>query len=398
MNFDGGREVNADRVKTEAPGMDEAAPGEPHLAQAGHQQSHSHSHSRQAGQLVEGRPSQLGFQHDRPAEPTATDGVAGSSDAAAPLPATFPKKRRGRPPGRPNTTVREEDYANNPLVQAWNAFKGERAVPVVPVRIREALTPQSLVHETQKAIYRLPCRETIYFVQGWITARHVASQRPSYINGLLIHSRGQDSAISCVQCVERSAKNALGPFLTCRVLPGQFHNSCSNCKWFDNTSLCSLYTGPKPNRKRKAKEQLPEPPPLASVSEDAANSNDIAIDPALEASGEQILSRPQAQGVPQPIPKTEQAPQRQTKPEMMPVQNGQLGQHDGEGPQTQQSDPTPTAGTADHDPSAPSHSSTENISELAEARSQAESFSIVQFAMPKLGRDEDAQVAHEESE
>lgn len=43
----------------------------------------------------------------------------------------------------------------------------------------------------------------------------------------------------------------MGPFLVCRVLKGVFHDCCSNCKWYDGASGCSLYTGPKPNRKRK---------------------------------------------------------------------------------------------------------------------------------------------------
>ncbi|KAM7201244.1 hypothetical protein V8F20_004990 [Naviculisporaceae sp. PSN 640] len=167
---------------------------------------------------------------------------------------TATRSNSGRPPGRPNMTVRETDYEDNELVKAWNAAKSERPLTVVPIRIREALTEKVLLHESQRTIYRMPSREIIYYVQGWITARHIASQRPSYLNGLLIHSRGQDSPTSCNQCVERRGKNALGPFLTCRVLQGVFHNSCSNCKWFDNTSACSLYTGPKPNRKRKAKE------------------------------------------------------------------------------------------------------------------------------------------------
>ncbi|KAL2116690.1 hypothetical protein VTJ04DRAFT_8858 [Mycothermus thermophilus] len=173
------------------------------------------------------------------------------------LPESFPKKRRGRPPGRPNANVRETDYSDNPHVQAWNAAKvSERPIPAIAIRIRDALTEQSLVHETQRALWRLPSRETIMFVQGWITAKHIASQRPSYINGLLIHSRGQDAAVACQQCQQKRERNALGPFLTCRILPGSFHNSCSNCKWFDNTAACSLYTGPKPNRKRKRKSEI----------------------------------------------------------------------------------------------------------------------------------------------
>jgi hypothetical protein len=168
--------------------------------------------------------------------------------------AELPLKRRGRPPGRPNTNIVETNFESNPHVQLWNSSKVDHSIPAVAINIRQAIPESVLTHDTQRAIYRLPSREYIYFVQGWINARQIASQRPSYINGLLIHSRGEDSAVSCLQCIERRTKNALGPFLTCRTLPGTFHNSCSNCKWFDNASACSLFTGPKPNRKRKQKD------------------------------------------------------------------------------------------------------------------------------------------------
>lgn len=178
------------------------------------------------------------------------------------LPAAFPKRRRGRPPGRPNRTVKEDDYQENPLVKAWNAAKEEQPLAAVAIRVKDALTADSLVHDTQRAIFNdCPSREYIYFVNGWITARHIASQRPSYVNGLLIHSRGTDAPVQCTQCADRRTKNALGPFIVCRILPGSFHNSCSNCKWFDNTSACSLYTGPTPNRKRKAKALSAGPNP-----------------------------------------------------------------------------------------------------------------------------------------
>jgi hypothetical protein len=139
-------------------------------------------------------------------------------------------------------------------VQRWNAAKVDIAIPAVAINIAQALPLSFLTRDPQREIHRLPSREYIYFVQGWITPRQIASQRASYVNGLLIHSRGEDSVMSCDQCAEKRSKNALGPFLTCRVLKGMFHGSCSNCKWFDTTAACSLYTGPKPNRKRKAKD------------------------------------------------------------------------------------------------------------------------------------------------
>ncbi|KAK4455085.1 hypothetical protein QBC34DRAFT_465038 [Podospora aff. communis PSN243] len=217
-----------------------------------------------------GQADAMDAQPSPAAEASAASGVLPAPPPD--MPAAFPKKRRGRPPGRPNMTVREAEYEGNPLVQAWNAAKSERPMSVVPIYIRQALTDAPLVHDTQRQIFRLPCREVIYFVQGWITARHIASQRPSYVNGLLIHSRGQDAPLSCAQCTERRNKNALGPFLTCRVLPGSYHNSCSNCKWFDNTSACSLYTGPKPNRKRKAKEAVAQETQDTGPVEDVGES------------------------------------------------------------------------------------------------------------------------------
>lgn len=181
--------------------------------------------------------------------PAQTQPISGSSETSL----TFKPLRRGRPPGRPNTTVKESEYEDNVSVQRWNAAKVEPAIPAVAINIREALRESSLTRDAQQEIYKLPSREFIYFVQGWINSRQIASQRASYVNGLLIHSRGQDSLKSCDQCADKRVKNALGPFLTCRVLVGSFHNCCSNCKWFDTASACSLYTGPVPNRKRRAK-------------------------------------------------------------------------------------------------------------------------------------------------
>ncbi|KAK3297782.1 uncharacterized protein B0H64DRAFT_416715 [Chaetomium fimeti] len=276
------------------------------------------------------------------------------------IPAAFPKKRRGRPPGRPNATVRDADYEDNALVQAWNAAKGDRAIPAISIFIRDALTEQSLVHDTQRNIFRMPSRETILFVQGWITAKHIASQRPSYVNGLLIHSRGQDSAVACAQCAEKRSKYALGPFLSCRVLPGSYHNSCSNCKWFDNTASCSLYTGPKPNRKRKAKAQLP-PPPTEGVGP-TSNGDGMNGNPHIpSATGGQGGVAPGSQ--PQPHP------QLQPEADMAPIQTTHSQSH------------TEISG-----------------SELLEAPSQPDSLTDSHYGLRKPGHDDDAESADGDSD
>ncbi|KAK4186056.1 hypothetical protein QBC35DRAFT_286244 [Podospora australis] len=207
-------------------------------------------------------PAQQDHQQESPDPSTApaqaNDSPAAtspSSETATPsnLPTAFPKRRRGRPPGRPNTRGNEPEFLDNPAVQKWNSAKTNDPMIVVPINIREALTESLLQHENQKQIFQQESCEIIYYVQGWITGKHIAGKRPSYVNGLLIHSRGRDAVNECSGCTERREKNALGPFLTCRTLPGQFHDCCSNCKWFDSASTCSLFTGPKPNRKRKSK-------------------------------------------------------------------------------------------------------------------------------------------------
>ena len=216
------------------------------------------------------------------------------------IPPSFSLKRRGRPPGRPNTTVKESDYEDNSEVQRWNAARVEPPVPAVAINIREAFPYSFLTREAQRTIYQLPCREIIYFVQGWITSRQIASQRPSYVNGLLIHSRGQDSERSCDQCVEKRGKNALGPFLTCRVLQGSFHNSCSNCKWFDTTSSCSLYIGPKPNRKRKAKDSGPVEAAIGGDAQEALVTppNGVVASPSDQITTEMAVGAAPADGKP----------------------------------------------------------------------------------------------------
>ncbi|KAK4118694.1 hypothetical protein N657DRAFT_583143 [Parathielavia appendiculata] len=327
------------------------------VAVISHSQHHNQDHQDHQDQQSEPQTGQQQSEHQY-IDPAL-------SCPAAPFPtpthllSAFPKKRRGRPPGRPNTTVRDADYEHNPLVKAWNAAKNDRAIPMLSIRIRDALTEQSLVHETQRAIFRLPSRETILFVQGWITAKHIASQRPSYVNGLLIHSRGQDAPSSCLQCSEKRAKSTLGPFLTCRVLPGSYHNSCSNCKWFDNTSNCSLYTGPKPNRKRKAKEQLPQPPAAGfgpPENADGTNGHDTAT--AAEASGE-------GSALPTLQPLNHQPPEHLAMPISHPAGNNNQSVH------------------------SPPHTEVSG-SEHPDAPSQSDSVANSHFILPKHNQDEDA--------
>ena len=72
---------------------------------------------------------------------------------------------------------------------------------------------------------------------GRIRPAQIGSHRPSYINAVLIQSRGVRPVRPCVQCTNR-----LSPFPECRHKPGHFGGACGNCKWPDRGSHCSLWT------------------------------------------------------------------------------------------------------------------------------------------------------------
>jgi len=83
-------------------------------------------------------------------------------------------------------------------------------------------------NDLQRAVLALPGRD-VRIVRGGITPNQVGSHRPSYINAILIQSRG-DARVgndACITC--RTAPNR-GPFPFCCSLPGHFGGCCSNCK------------------------------------------------------------------------------------------------------------------------------------------------------------------------
>jgi len=80
----------------------------------------------------------------------------------------------------------------------------------------------------------------VTFVLGRITPEHIRSHRPSYINAVLVQSRGVRPVRRCVQCTNR-----LSPFPECRHVPGHFGGACANCKWRDGGRKCSFWTADK---------------------------------------------------------------------------------------------------------------------------------------------------------
>lgn len=60
--------------------------------------------------------------------------------------------------------------------------------------------------------------------------------RPSYLNGVLIQSRGH-TGMTCFACSRTPGR---GPFTDCRRVQGHFDGACGNCKWRDHAARCTV--------------------------------------------------------------------------------------------------------------------------------------------------------------
>lgn len=60
--------------------------------------------------------------------------------------------------------------------------------------------------------------------------------RPSYLNGVLIQSRGR-TGMTCTACMQNPER---GPFTDCRRAAGYFEGACGNCKWRDHGARCTV--------------------------------------------------------------------------------------------------------------------------------------------------------------
>jgi Protein of unknown function (DUF3716) len=95
----------------------------------------------------------------------------------------------------------------------------------------------SFVHSPQgRAVLALPGQD-VPFVRGAITPAQVGSHRASYINAILVQSRGVAVNPPCDACAAN--RPGLRPFPECRRVPGHFKGCCGNCKWRDHAIRCT---------------------------------------------------------------------------------------------------------------------------------------------------------------
>ena len=89
--------------------------------------------------------------------------------------------------------------------------------PVLPIGNSSLLAPY--VHtDAGRELLAQPGTD-VQFVRGSIRPHQIKQHRPSYINALLIQSRGITLAHPCTQC---RSKDRMHPFTECRQVPGVF--------------------------------------------------------------------------------------------------------------------------------------------------------------------------------
>ncbi|CBF81148.1 hypothetical protein AN5240.2 [Aspergillus nidulans FGSC A4] len=143
----------------------------------------------------------------------------------------------------PRTPNRAPSFpANRPLSReeclSLFAFINRRAgrapTAVLPLGGQEL---SGYIHtDIQRRVLALPGRE-VKFIRGRINWHQLWQHRPSYINAMLIQSRGTRLTQPCKGCRSVQGRPV---FPECRHVPGAFDGCCANCKWRDHGYRCSV--------------------------------------------------------------------------------------------------------------------------------------------------------------
>ena len=125
-----------------------------------------------------------------------------------------------------------------------------------------------------QGVFALP-GGSLYYVRGRMNPMQILPGRPSYINALLMQSRGFKQAVACTRCQDRKKRSV---FPECRRVPGHFGSCCGNCKWPDKASYCRFPTvitldsssdsEPDPPPSPRSPRRLPPPPDNDDDDED----------------------------------------------------------------------------------------------------------------------------------
>ncbi|KAI8957881.1 hypothetical protein F5Y11DRAFT_338005 [Daldinia sp. FL1419] len=143
-------------------------------------------------------------------------------------------------------------------------------------------------NKVQRAILALPGWSVIV-VRGSISPGQVITSRPSYVNALLIASRGVAAPRPCRACQEQSVRypdSYSRPFPVCIKLRGYFGGCCAGCKFRDHAIRCDIQDSdsdddddkPSGSRRRRKARRLPEVLFPAPLPEAGTQENPIELE------------------------------------------------------------------------------------------------------------------------
>lgn len=128
-------------------------------------------------------------------------------------------------------------------VNPGNALVGNRRTNAAGQEVDTLFTGQApvnaeigeyCVNAKQRALWARPAGDIDAF-RGRVEPNKVRV-RPSYLNAVLIQSRGS-AGMTCEACAVRPDR---GPFTDCRRVRGHFDGACGNCKWRDHAARCTV--------------------------------------------------------------------------------------------------------------------------------------------------------------
>ncbi|KAL4761543.1 uncharacterized protein BDW70DRAFT_159803 [Aspergillus foveolatus] len=94
------------------------------------------------------------------------------------------------------------------------------------------------LYNVQRKVLRFPSYEFIVRV-GALTVKQVRTARPSYVNAILIASRGVKTRGLC----SRNTRSVFGEHVR---IPGYWNGACAGCKWKDGGARCDFYAEREP--------------------------------------------------------------------------------------------------------------------------------------------------------
>lgn len=150
-------------------------------------------------------------------------------------------------PARQNTTGPDHNKMVVPI-RSYEENGDEYVVVRLTANGNEAL--RTFCHTAaQKEVWRFPSFEFVVR-KGSLTVNQIRTGRASYVNALLIASRGLRQHIAC----EKNTRAVFGEDVR---VPGFWGGSCAGCKWRDGAASCSYAQLTEPKYQPSALATLP---------------------------------------------------------------------------------------------------------------------------------------------